>query len=272
MGFFLMSAITTQQIMFGDRTVQHFTILIAYMAQLQGPLQSLDASVQTFLDGVVSTERVFGVLKEKTKVANIADAREMTAMAADIEFHSVSPGSLEPLTFRCEPKTTTLLGISRSESSVLVYLLARIIEAQVGIIKIGGHDIRAYSMESLRRNIGFVPQDCKLLGNTVTQCLKYGLKDPENIDIDSVTAACQTVNIHNAILKLPGGYNAPLGQNGCPLSAEETRRLALARLVLQASQIFVLDGAITTLEEETETDLQEILRMVFDLRTVLVIE
>ena len=85
-------------------------------------------------------------------------------------------------------------------------------------------------------------------------------------------AACQAVKIHDTIQKIPRGYNARIGTKVCSLSREERRRMALARLLLQNSQILVFDGAIATLEEEKETDLCEIMRKVSYQRTVLVVE
>jgi ATP-binding cassette subfamily B protein len=161
------------------------------MIQLHRPLQSLSALTQNFLDGIVNTERVFRVLKETPKVVNLEDASEIGAIAADVEFDSVTAGPLKSLTFRCEPETTTvILGLSNCERSVLVHPLARVIDTQVGIIKTGGVNIRAYSMKSLRHNVWFIPQDCKLLGKTVTECLKYGMEEPESIDTKRVITAC----------------------------------------------------------------------------------
>ena len=116
----------------------------------------------------------------------------MGAAAADVEFDSVTVGPLKSLTFRCEPEATRDSWPFQLRKVCPGSPVARVIDTQVGIIKTSGVDIRAYSMKSLRHNVGFIPQDCKLLGKTVTKCLKYGMEDPESIETKRVITACQT--------------------------------------------------------------------------------
>jgi len=248
--------------------VQRFIILFSFMTQLQGILNSLGASVQVFLDGFAETERTLRVLKEESKIRKSTDARKFIE-AADIEFESVKFGPLKSLTFKCEEETiTAILGLHDSERPTLGHLLIRIIESQNGIIRIGGVDIREYSICLLRRKIGFIPRKCKLLGETIMQSFKYGLQNTESIEDDTVFAACREVNIYDTIMKITGNYNAPLRS----LSGKERRRLALARLILQDPRILVVDGAIAAIEGETDADLRKVLSAAFNRRTVLVVE
>jgi ABC-type multidrug transport system fused ATPase/permease subunit len=191
--------------------VRHFTILVTHMIQLQGQLQSLASSIQKFLDDVVNSERMVSVLRDKRVTIEPKDAREMVVAPAEIVFESISTMSLEPLTFLCQAGTTTTRsGLSRHGREQLVNILARIDEPQLGTIRINTLDIRAYSIKSLRRNFGFVPQEYKLLGDTVIQCLTYGLDNLESIDRGFVITACKAVNIHDRILDLLGGYDTPV--------------------------------------------------------------
>jgi ABC-type multidrug transport system fused ATPase/permease subunit len=271
-GFSVMSAFAVWQITNEQRTTQHFIILFTFMKQLQETLNLLGASVQDFLNGVVETERTLGVLMEESKIRNPTDAREIIE-AADMEFESVKAGSLKSLTFRCEEETiTAILGLPDRDRPTLGHLLIRITESQNGIIRIGGVDVREYSIGLLRRKIGFIPRKCKLLGETIMQSLKYGLRNSESIEDETVFAACREVNIHDAIMKIVGDYNAPLCHKGRSLSGKERRRLALARLLLQDPRILVIDGAIAAIEGETDADLREVLRVAFNRRTVLVME
>ncbi|KAH8787520.1 P-loop containing nucleoside triphosphate hydrolase protein [Hyaloscypha sp. PMI_1271] len=268
-GSSVMSAFTVWQITNKQRATQHFVILLALMRQLQETLDLLGASVQKFVEGVVETERTLGVLKDKPKIRNPTDAREIIE-AADIEFESVKAGSLKSLTFRCKEGTiTAILGLPDHERPILGHLLFRITESQNGIIRIGGIDIREYSIGLLQRKIGFIPRKCKLLGGTIMQSLKYGLRNSESIKDERVFAACREVNIYDTIMKTVG-YSAPLKENS--LSGKVKRRLALARLHLQDPRILVIDGAIAAIEGETDEDLQNMLRVAFNQRTVLVVD
>jgi len=267
-----MSVFIICQIAYGQRTAQHFINIFMYMNQLHAPLNSLSSSVQDFLKAIVNTERLLVVLKEFKK-RGIGGTLEMTQLPAEIEFECVAIGTARHLSFLCSPKTTTvILGVPNAERSFFTYPLFHINDAQAGVIKVGGIDVRKYSTSSLRRNVGLIPQDCKLLDDTILACLKYGLQDPESIEYKSVFAACQAVKIHDTIQRIPGGYNARIGTKVCSLSREGRRRLALARLLLQNSQILVFDGAIATLGEEKEADLCEIMKEVSYQRTVLVVE
>ena len=102
--------------------------------------------------------------------------------------------------------------------------------------------------------------------------LKFGLRDSEGISDDAVFDACKTVNIHDKILKLKGGYYAPVDQNVCGLDREETKRIIFARSLLQKPRIIICVGAITALHTETDRELKKALKASFDGRTVLVIE
>jgi ABC-type multidrug transport system fused ATPase/permease subunit len=273
LAFFVMSVFTIIQIRNGQRPKKDFTIIFTYMCQLQVPLNSLGTSVQEFQKAVVNSERLINTLKEDSETTNTLYAKEMTEGAADIEFDSVAVGSLNSLTFRCETETTTIvLGIPNSERASFTHLLVCVSKAHSGIIKVGGVDIRGYTPESLRRKVGLIPRECYLLGENVMGSLKFGLRDSESIDDNAVFAACKTVNIHDKILKLPGGYYAPLDQNLCGLDREESRRLTLAWLLLQNPGIIICDGAITALHTETDQDLQKALKDGFHRRTVLVFE
>lgn len=123
------------------------------------------------------------------------------AAAPEISFESISLASLEPLTFLCKVGTTTICpGIPEHRRDQLLRILARLEEPQLGIIRVNAFDIRAYSIKSVRRNVGFISQEYSLLGATIIQRLTYGLENPGSIDRGRVIAACKAVNIHDLIL------------------------------------------------------------------------
>ncbi|KFZ19725.1 hypothetical protein V501_00537, partial [Pseudogymnoascus sp. VKM F-4519 (FW-2642)] len=270
LAFFVMSIFTIAQIRSGQRSKKDFTILFTYMHQLQVPLNSLGTSVQDFQKAVVNSERLISTLKDDSETKITVYAKEITEDAAAIEFDSVAVGLLNSLTFRCETETTTIVrGIPNSERASFMHLLVRVSNAHAGIIRLWGANIEGYTGESLCRRVGLIPRECHLLGENIMGSLKFGLRD---IDDKAVFDACAAVNIHDKIVKLPRGYHAPVDQNVCGFDREESRRLTLARLLLQNPGIIICDGAISALNTETNEDLQMALKYSFDRRTVLVFD
>jgi ATP-binding cassette subfamily B protein len=246
---YVMCIYTVIQIRGEQRSNKDFATLFTHMRQLQVPLNSLGASVQEFQKAVVNSERLINTLKEGSETANTICTKLMPEAAADIEFDSVAVEGRNSLTFRCETQSITVLRIPSSERASFMHLLVRVSDTYAGVIKLGGVDIREYNPESLRWRVGLIPRECHLLGENILGSLKFGLGD---IDDNAVFAACGAVNIHHEIEKLPGGYYAPVDQSACGLDKEASRRLTLARLLLQDVGIILCDGALTALNTESE--------------------
>lgn len=254
--------------------VKHFTVLVTHTIQLQALLQSLNVSMQKFLDNAVNSERLVSVVKDKADkvaVTEIACTRDMAVTPAEVTFLPTPVTSREAL--RCEAGTITWIrGIPKVEKLQLMNYLARIDEPKPDTIAINGFDILSYSTESIRRHIGFIRHECKLMGETILKSLVYGLEYPGGIDLETVIAACQVVNIHDVVSNIPGGYDAKVGWGECALSEQEIRRLMLAKLRLRGCRVLVLDGVVGPLRTETDAGLQDTLRTVFAGATVVIFE
>jgi ABC-type multidrug transport system fused ATPase/permease subunit len=256
-----------------EHRVEHFTVLVTYTIQLQSLLQSLAASMQTFSDKAVNSERLLEVMRYDTAGVRVDSGRELGSGAAEIVFESIPIKGGGTLTSHCEQGTIqTLCGITQPTRAQLMNYLARINEPPPDTISINGSDIRNYSTTSLRRRIGLIGQECKLMGETIFDCLSYGLGCPEGLDLNTAIQACQAVKIHDGILRIPGAYNARVDRNECALTPEEVRRLVLAAALLRGCQVLVLDGPIPAIGLKSNASIDGVMRMAFREATIVIFE
>jgi ABC-type multidrug transport system fused ATPase/permease subunit len=206
-------------------------------------------------------------------IGDLAGAVELIDCLGFIEFDSVQSGTLNSLTFHCEENTVTaILGLSISEKITLWQLLFRLIDPSDGRILIDGRNVQGYMIKSLRRHIAIIHQSCELRDGTIRQNIKYGLSNPDSITDSMLEHVCRRVNIHSTIMKLPGGYSYQASRRETSLDGEKIRRLALVMLLLQTPKIICIDQRLLQLEEESEEQLQEVIKAVSHLRTIIVVE
>ena len=159
-------------------------------------------------------------------------------------------------------------GASGAGKSTLCSLIPRFYDVTAGSVKIDGHDIRDYTMKSLRDHIGIVAQDVYLFVGTVRDNIQYGKPDAS---FEEVVAAAKAANAHDFIMDLPDGYDTDIGQRGIKLSGGQKQRLSLARVFLKNPPILIFDEATSALDNESEKVVQESLETLASNRTTFVI-
>jgi ATP-binding cassette subfamily B protein len=176
---------------------------------------------------------------------------------------------LRNISFVASPgEIVAFMGPSGAGKSSIAYLLSRLYDPDRGSIRLDGHDIRDITLESLRRAVGFVPQEIFLLNATVRDNLLVGMPTATQADVER---AAKCANAHEMILKLPKGYETEVGDNGVRLSQGERQRLAIARTLLRDPRIIVLDEATSNLDADNEAMLHHALKTAFRDRTCIVI-
>jgi ATP-binding cassette, subfamily B, bacterial len=281
--------------------------LTALLARLYGPITSLSNVQVDVMTALVSFDRVFEVLDLKPLIqekpgavplrtsAPAADGQPGSAPAVDfrhVSFHypaasEVSLASLESIalpaperagsaqpvlrgvTFQAPPgQLTALVGPSGAGKTTITHLVSRLYDPDQGEVLIGGQDLRDVTLESLHDAVGVVTQDAHMFHDTIRANLSYAR--PEATEADLV-AACQAAQIWELISTLPDGLDTVVGDRGYRLSGGEKQRLAIARLLLKAPSVVVLDEATAHLDSESEAAVQAALKTALTGRTSLVI-
>lgn len=165
-------------------------------------------------------------------------------------------------------QTVALVGSSGSGKSTLIRLLFRLFESSEGHIEFDGTDIRDYTMHSLRKQIGIVPQDTVLFNDTILYNIRFGRPDASD---EEVMEAAKAAMIHEKIISLPEGYATMVGERGLKLSGGEKQRVAIARTILKKPQFIFLDEATSALDTPTERAIQKCLEKLCKSRTGVVV-
>ena len=278
----------------GAITVGSMLAITTLLARLYGPLTSLSNVRVDVMTSLVSFERVFEVLDLQPMVQDQEGAAPIKSARPAIEFDHVqfaypkaseiSLASLElaakkemvdsgivlqDISFICEPGTfTAIVGPSGAGKSTISGLVPRLYDVTHGAIKVDGVDIREITLSSLRNEIGVVTQDSHMFHDTIEANLRYAKSDATMAEIQS---ACEAAQIWAFIETLPNGLDTVVGERGHRLSGGEKQRLAIARLLLKAPSIVILDEATAHLDSENEALVQSALEEALKGRTSIVI-
>jgi ATP-binding cassette subfamily B protein len=278
----------------GSISVGTLLALTALLARLYGPLTALSNVRVDVMSSLVSFERIFEVLDLQPMVNEKADAKVMNPGSAEIEVKDVrfsypkadeiSLASLESvakkeiiesgeilkgISFTAQAGTlTAIVGPSGAGKTTLSALLPRLYDVTGGSISINGTDIRDFTLQSLRDQIGVVAQDPHLFHESIAENLRYAKSDATD---EELATACRAAQIWNLIESLPNGLDTMVGERGHRLSGGEKQRLAIARMLLKAPAIVILDEATAHLDSENEDLVQAALKSALVGRTSLVI-
>ncbi len=244
----------------GSISIGLIATFVGYSRQFVRPLNDIANTYNTLMSAVAGAERVFEVMDEPQEPVDAADAREMGEIRGDVELRDVSFGYrddvqvLHDVSFRAPPgSVTAIVGKTGAGKTTIVNLLARFYEIGEGSILIDGLDIRGYSRKSLRRAFGVVPQDGWLFAGTVRENIRYGR--PEATE-EEVRKAAALAGADHTIERLPHGYDTVLAESGSNLSQGQRQLIAIARAVLAAPTLLVLDEATSSVDARTELRIQ----------------
>ncbi|NJN44125.1 MAG: ATP-binding cassette domain-containing protein [Anaerolineae bacterium] len=251
-----------------------FLILTMTIAGSIGQFAGLYSSLQEALG---ATKRLFEILDTQSDIRSKPDAQPLPKVAGRITFEKVSfayrdnPDSaiLEEISLDVQPgEVLALVGPSGAGKTTLVNLIPRFFDPFEGRILVDSFDVRDVQLESLRHQVGIVPQETLLFGGTVRENILYGRLEATE---DELTAASKAANAHEFILQLPKGYETIVGERGVKLSGGQRQRIAIARALLKDPRILLLDEATSSLDSESEGLVQEAMERLMKGRTSIVI-
>ena len=278
----------------GQLSVGTLLALATLLLRLLGPLQGLSNVRIDVMTALVSFERVFEVLDLPSSIQEKPEALVLPPTASRVEFEhvafrypraeEVSLASLEAvarkesrdtgqvlqdISFVAEPgQMVALVGPSGAGKTTITHLVARLYDVGSGTVRVGGHDVRDVTLESLEDVVGYVTQDAHMFHDTIRANLLYARPGADDRDIWDALEAAQIARL---IRSLPDGLDTVVGDRGYRLSGGERQRLAIARLLLKAPAVVVLDEATAHLDSESESAVQRALDAALEGRTSLVI-
>ena len=224
---------------------------------------------------MAAAQRVFDVLDLPEVIKNAPDAKALPKVKGDVRFNDVSfaynenEEVLSHVSFDVKPgEMIAFVGPSGAGKSTVASLLPRFYDATNGSITIDGQDIRKVTLDSLREQVGIVPQETVLFNGSVYDNILYGRLDATR---EEVEAAAKAANAHDFIMQLPNGYETMLGDRGMNISGGQRQRISIARAILKNPQILILDEATSALDTESERVVQEALDRLMVGRTSFVI-
>ncbi|OLN85668.1 Heavy metal tolerance protein 2 [Colletotrichum chlorophyti] len=277
LGTALLVAVSAFKISRGEQTVGEFVSLINYFVQLQGPLNFFGTYYTMLQNNLIEAERMLDLFKETSGIVEKPDAIGLPSPKGEVAFNNVKfsyqskkgEPAIDGISFTVAPGTkTAIVGESGSGKSTCLKLLFRFYDVNDGSITVDGHDIKDLKLDSLRRNIGVVPQDTVLFNATILYNLLYANPNASEAD---VYEACKAANIHDRILAFPDQYETKVGERGLKLSGGERQRIAIARAILKDARILLLDEATASLDSHTERQIQDALERVTAGRTTITI-
>jgi ATP-binding cassette subfamily B protein len=259
----------------GKLTLGDFALIQTYIIILVRRSWDIGRVMRKSYEAVADAGEAVAIMETPYEVADKRGAGELAVAGGEVAFSGVdfcyneTRRTLDGFSLRIAPgEKVALVGPSGAGKSTVVKLLLRFMDVQAGSITIDGQDIAGVTQDSLRRQIGFVPQDPALFHRTLMENIRYGR--PAATD-EEVVAAAMAARCHDFISALPQGYDTYVGERGIKLSGGERQRVAIARAMLKNAPILVLDEATSSLDSESEQDIQAALQALMAGKTSIAI-
>lgn len=259
----------------GEITAGSLVAFLTYAVNISNPIKRLSRVIGNIQKALAAAQRVFDVLDLPETIKDAENAKLLPPAKGQVSFKNVSfsynPGEqvISNISFDVKPgQMIAFVGPSGAGKSTVASLLPRFYDVDKGSITIDGEDLRGVTLDSLREQVGIVPQETVLFNGTVYDNILYGRL---NATKEEVEAAAKAANAHNFIMELPQGYETRLGDRGMNISGGQRQRISIARAILKNPQILILDEATSALDTESERVVQEALDRLMVGRTSFVI-
>lgn len=259
----------------GTITAGSLVAFLTYAVNISNPIKRLTKVIGNIQKALAAAQRVFMIIDMPEEIAESRDAKQLPEVSGKVEFQNVSfayndkGNVITDLSFSVKPgEVIAIVGPSGAGKSTIANLLPRFYDVNKGDIKIDGHSVREVTLDSLREQVGIVPQETMLFNGSVYNNILYGRLDATKEEIE---AAAKAANAHDFIMQLTDGYETKLGDRGVNLSGGQRQRIAIARAILKNPRILILDEATSALDTESERVVQEALDRLMVGRTSFVI-
>ncbi|HKT33529.1 MAG TPA: ABC transporter ATP-binding protein [Nitrospira sp.] len=259
----------------GRLSLGDLLLLMAYMAQLAGPLDTAAKKLTELQSHLVGFRRALAILDTPALVTDLPHATRLVKSRGHIAFKGVtfaypsSPAVLRDVSFHIPAGTRLgIVGPSGAGKSTIVNLLTRSHDPSAGVVLLDGKDLREYRLADLRNQFAIVPQDPQLFSTTIAENIRYGNLEATDAE---VAAAARSAHAEEFICALPDKYDTQVGERGSRLSGGQRQRIALARAFLRNAPIVILDEPTSALDAGTEADLVDVMERLTAGRTTIMI-
>lgn len=264
-----------REVIANELTAGSLIAFLIYAVNISNPIKRLSKVYANIQKALAAAQRVFDVLDTVPDVQNVPDAVELPPVQGHVQFHHVAfeykPGepALKDISLEARPgQMIAIVGPSGAGKTTIANLIPRFYDCVSGYVTIDGFDIRKVKLDSLREQIGIVPQETVLFNGTVYENILYGDLEAEE---EQVIAAATAANAHQFVMDMPKGYDTEIGERGSKLSGGQRQRIAIARAILKNPRVLILDEATSALDTESEKLVQEALDKLMVGRTSFVI-
>jgi subfamily B ATP-binding cassette protein MsbA len=264
-----------QEVLAGRLSFATISGFLIYAITIGASLAQLSGLYGQFREALGSVRRVFEILDTQPSVTDAPDAVDLPTIAGSIRFDNLSFAYetgrevLHSLNLHVRPgEIVALVGPSGAGKSTIFNLIPRFYDPTRGSVAIDGLDVRTVTQQSLRAQIGLVPQETLLFGGTIRENIAYGRLDAGD---EAIIAAAKAANAHDFITATASGYDTIVGERGIKLSGGQRQRIAIARAMLKDPRILLLDEATSSLDSESEALVQEAFERLMQGRTAVII-
>ena len=259
----------------GTLPVEDLVAFVLYLGLFYQPLRLLARTSEGFQEARTGAQHVWEVLDVQPDVVDPPEGLDSGRVRGKVHFEGVDfeyePGLpvLDNVSFEVQPgQTLALVGPTGAGKSTIVSLIARFYDPKCGQVMIDGIDVSEMRLASVRRNVSMVLQDTFLFAGTVRENLRFGNEEASD---EEIVVAAKAANAHSFIEALPRGYDTRVGERGVRLSGGQKQRLSIARAVLKDAPILILDEATSSVDTQTEEEIQKALHELMQERTAIVI-
>lgn len=252
-----------KEVMAGTMLLGDFIAFNAYLGLMMWPARALGMVIVFMQKGAASMDRLTNIFKTQPEIVDGTDAIELDNIKGEIEFKNVSfkyakdlPYALKDISFKIEPgKTLAILGRTGSGKSSIVNVLLRLYDLDQGEILVDGHNIKDLTLNSLRENISYVPQDDFLFSKTVKENIEFHYE--EELDMAMIEKYAKIAGVYDDVMDFKDGFDTILGERGVTLSGGQKQRVSIARALAKEKNVLIMDDSLSAVDTQTEEEILE---------------